>query len=538
MIVPPPNTTKEGLYFIDSDFTNVISYLVGYSEPNPLKATKFLCTSYDDSLCKAAARIDYVVHLSYCSKSTDIDCIAGLFAIKPDGTRVEGVFIHGMPDVPTNEFQGESTVGLPSSGVDGLWQIPGVIHGGGSDTYAVVSQLSSYGQTKVPGATLTNRFELMDLSAGIFPVQVLSGTFTPRKAVIQVNADGSNSVAIPGGVTNNLHTGKLCVVTSVTECAVRQRFPMDYTFGLSMRISQKISGWLHGRIQEPVISFAGNEFGTNLTIQARPVTVPIVLAWADRIDQPQVMQSWSSQAHPGRVWTAEASGATSISLLQALLPFANDSSVAEPSAWIFRTLRNGELSGSPSCILNSKTLAGFVSTNSTVYSAGPPTFNPVTESLDYKLVAPHLTSKGEVFKGVYTLGIRSDVARCIYKFTNAPIKATISVTDEAGQSSVAVESMSEHDGWIYLSASGFTFSSPTVHVKLIGTPIPEVSTAPVVTPTPTPTPTPTASSTPSLTPTTIEKPIVKKTTITCIKGKTVKKVTANSPKCPKGYKKK
>jgi hypothetical protein len=31
---------------------------------------------------------------------------------------------------------------------------------------------------------------------------------------------------------------------------------------------------------------------------------------------------------------------------------------------------------------------------------------------------------------------------------------------------------------------------------------------------------------------------VKKTTITCLKGKLVKKVTAINPSCPKGYKKK
>jgi hypothetical protein len=31
---------------------------------------------------------------------------------------------------------------------------------------------------------------------------------------------------------------------------------------------------------------------------------------------------------------------------------------------------------------------------------------------------------------------------------------------------------------------------------------------------------------------------IKKSTITCIKGKTIKKVTAVNPKCPKGYKKK
>jgi hypothetical protein len=51
----------------------------------------------------------------------------------------------------------------------------------------------------------------------------------------------------------------------------------------------------------------------------------------------------------------------------------------------------------------------------------------------------------------------------------------------------------------------------------------------VVEPTPTPTPTPAAT----------KKPVVaKKTTITCVKGKTTKKVTAVKPTCPTGFKKK
>ncbi|MFM1758042.1 MAG: hypothetical protein RL193_619 [Actinomycetota bacterium] len=74
------------------------------------------------------------------------------------------------------------------------------------------------------------------------------------------------------------------------------------------------------------------------------------------------------------------------------------------------------------------------------------------------------------------------------------------------------------------------------------------------TPTPTPTPTPiaTESVSPSPTPTTssIDAPKVsasptvsskisaKKITITCVKGKTLKKVTSVNPKCPAGYKKK
>ena len=70
-----------------------------------------------------------------------------------------------------------------------------------------------------------------------------------------------------------------------------------------------------------------------------------------------------------------------------------------------------------------------------------------------------------------------------------------------------------------MSANGFSYSSPTVKIKLS-------QEAEVVVATPTPTPSASA------------KPVIKAVTITCIKGKTSKKVTAVTPKCPAGYKKK
>jgi hypothetical protein len=75
----------------------------------------------------------------------------------------------------------------------------------------------------------------------------------------------------------------------------------------------------------------------------------------------------------------------------------------------------------------------------------------------------------------------------------------------------------------------------------VATPTPTPTPVATATPTPTPTPTPseTASATPTPTPTVVAtvKPAAKKTTITCVKGKKTKKVTAIKPKCPKGYKK-
>ena len=52
------------------------------------------------------------------------------------------------------------------------------------------------------------------------------------------------------------------------------------------------------------------------------------------------------------------------------------------------------------------------------------------------------------------------------------------------------------------------------------------------------TPKPAAAPKPVTTPKPVAKSVVKATTITCVKGTLSKKVTAVSPKCPTGYKKK
>jgi hypothetical protein len=71
---------------------------------------------------------------------------------------------------------------------------------------------------------------------------------------------------------------------------------------------------------------------------------------------------------------------------------------------------------------------------------------------------------------------------------------------------VATIVVNEKNGWLTLAAYNFTFSAPTVSVKLTQDK-PKVVTPP--------------------------KPVIKK--ITCVKGKVTKKITAT--KCPTGYKK-
>jgi hypothetical protein len=118
------------------------------------------------------------------------------------------------------------------------------------------------------------------------------------------------------------------------------------------------------------------------------------------------------------------------------------------------------------------------------------------------------------------------------------------VVKDGANESVATELLNEKNGWIYLSAAGFTYSEPLIRVTLFQDPepTPTPTPTPIVTatptPTPTPTPEPTVAASPSPSPTPVVKQASKKSTITCVKGKLTKKVTGVNPKCPTGYKKK
>jgi hypothetical protein len=119
----------------------------------------------------------------------------------------------------------------------------------------------------------------------------------------------------------------------------------------------------------------------------------------------------------------------------------------------------------------------------------------------------------------------SKVARCIYGFTQAPISATVSVTSDAGTQSAATVVVNERNSWLSLGAYNFTYSSPTIRIKLTQDAVVD-------------SPTPPSTTTPKIAIATPKKEIAVKKTITCIKGKTTKKITGVNSKCPKGFKKK
>jgi hypothetical protein len=166
---------------------------------------------------------------------------------------------------------------------------------------------------------------------------------------------------------------------------------------------------------------------------------------------------------------------------------------------------------------------GVVTTNAVMYDKFAPKF--VDGRLKYAVGGLHRDKDGNLVKGNYDLVLRSDAARCLYGFSDAPIEAVVSVTYGDKEQNISTTASGERDGWLFISAKNFTFSNPTIEVA-----ISQPKATPAASATPTPTPTVAA------TPNKVVK-LSSKMTISCVKGTTVKKVTGKSPKCPKGFKK-
>lgn len=140
-----------------------------------------------------------------------------------------------------------------------------------------------------------------------------------------------------------------------------------------------------------------------------------------------------------------------------------------------------------------------------------PTWSEDTKSFTWTTAAPHFAPDGvTVNRGFYKAIIPTGDAAILWGMTNPNDAATalnVSVTTEAGGSTAAISKISVKNGKIIIDVSGFQFSRPKLKIGIKPGYKPSKATAP-------------------------------KSTITCVQGKSTKKITAVKPVCPSGYKKK
>jgi hypothetical protein len=156
-----------------------------------------------------------------------------------------------------------------------------------------------------------------------------------------------------------------------------------------------------------------------------------------------------------------------------------------------------------------------------------PVWDPATETIKVRLETPHLRPDGELNLGYLEVRIPRKSAICMWGFDlDGSIKASVSITyDDGSKPSVATVIGKRVENDYLIITSGFHFSSPNIGIKITQAAA-----------TPAPSPTPSASASPSPTP--VTKVIVAKkirSTISCVKGKTIRKVSGIKPICPKGF---
>jgi len=167
---------------------------------------------------------------------------------------------------------------------------------------------------------------------------------------------------------------------------------------------------------------------------------------------------------------------------------------------------------------------GLVSTNATVFSSDPPIV--INEALSYRVGSTHLRADGSLNSGSYGVSLRKDLAKCVWGDQFVPEFIGVEVAYKDGKAEVIATSFKSTDSFYNFNASGFHYSIPTLTMKNFKS---EVQPLKVAVSEPA-----TTDAIAKISP----NSTVKKTTITCIKGKVTKTVSAVSPKCPTGYKKK
>jgi hypothetical protein len=547
-----PNNGERGqviMQFLDSKPGEKASMLLPGRDVGRYPESDPTCDSLQDAEC-ASGNIRYQAVVPFCTGPSDVNCTEDVGVIDESGKKTSAVFSRYFPTTAQNQFEGDPRYNLPSGVAGSIFTLPAAAHDGG-DNYYLSVQMSGGGQN-------LNSIRLFDFSVQLSPVKLEPVTglgdadtgWGPIKANDGGNPTGKDVWVDkgPGFAGDNY-----CIATALKEglCAQRYAFPAGIKFYVKVRSQQSPSGWMHGRISDPDIQISEAAGVTSIEMQGFPVAVPAVYKMYTYPEMPQVLKDEydvttggykkdpnfarnpTNYVQGGRsaedvdplkrnnIYEPSPSSPAGMEQLKLWIPFVKDKATALLSFWSVRTLTPDEMEGSSQCFRDSNRVSGIVTTNATQYSAGPPTLDKVEGTLNYVVAAPHYDPRDKDFKGSYDLVMRSDVARCVYGFSKAPINATLSITSSDGTPQVATTLIGERNGWLYLQAKNFEFSAPIIKAKLTQ----EV----VVEPTPTPTPTPAAT----------KKPVVaKKITITCVKGKTVKKVTAAKPTCPSGFKKK
>lgn len=489
-----PSSTQWGLGVADTNVVEPLSLLEGQiTSANNGQGSSAICAGDDTSLTNSPdcdfEQSDVIgsaqIVLPACTSSTETDCVVSLSLGASSSSLAPANFIR-QTDGPS--VAAIPSLDVPAGSTESLWQ-SSVADADGSTTYAVGVEIS-YLFDRATGA-----FSPVGLGAVVQPYGEVSGT--------QYTAPTTGLETLPSGqqIVYLHEPTQGCAWEEAETCGVQQDFTSGTVTSLSVRIPDGIGGWLFGRMQDPALSVTDFDATSHtLTVTAESVPVPAFEVTTSASNPDVGFTTWLANQNGYQLPTGfpiilDPNLQQAIEAINDLRGDAANTASGVTNDWSFNSFPTGQAGN---CFTSTSQVQGFVTTNALAYSRNPPTF--ANGYLSYEVAGMHYLPGGSLALGTYNLVLADSVARCLYGFTNAPISASISVTENDGTENVATTSVADTGGWLYLSAGGFTFSDPVIKIKLKQKGL---------------------SSTPS--------------TIFCTKGASVKHVRAINPRCPSGY---
>ncbi len=543
-----------GVTFDSSTRSQSVPYIKVENLRSDGNRDEMLCTSIDDPACSADKNWQTIFiegGIGNCTANPDTACVESFSVITADGKEVIAKPLVKFPK-NAKEFPGKVNPdgsGYAAGLASWIWRAEGDGPGDEHD-YLLTGTVQSGGQNKNKS---WKDLHVIDFFFEAVPIVRENSTLVKAPEKVMQKRVGKDFSEV---MSSNYESS--CYANDDGVCLHRRDFQPNTRLKIALQMPKFISGWLNGRLNKPAVTCKTfSATSDKVTVEAGPEENIFAGKWMSRNDIKNftfkstqietkfkaMFQGYYNKDYPLSLRDSGEEGAIDAYNLWA--PYLGEKAFAVNKTW---TLSNARVDNPSDCVKKETGgIQGVVATNASAYEATAPTYNKETGTLDYKVAAPHFATDGKTENnGTYGLAMSITLMQCLYGITNVPTSASISVTSSAGGERVATVALTQIGKWVFLSAENFTFSSPTLRIKLNQTsaataqstgtvevkkdaPAPEVKKdAP-------------APEVKEVTEVAAAKPAAataKKITITCTKGKLIKKVSGTNPKCPTGFKKK
>ena len=530
-----------GVGFTGSELAQPVSHIhVMKRLPTGGVGNLHLCDGATDPTCQPKDWDAITIYSVIGNCVTDINggCVKSFTLTLPNGKVIEAKPLNLIP-TGSKGIRGQSPTqgagAFPAGHSTWIWRADGLNPNGEQDfllsgviTSGGTASSTSSGQWVVRPDSF--RFEVFPVTRELSPLL--------KAPVVREYAEQPS-----GRINVGIPIQPACLAVDEGVCFHRGKFVDGVKIKIVMEIPKTISGWLNGRLRDPIVSVKGiNSSFDQIEVEAAPAEDILgggyVLkssvnnsdwAWRDLVTAGSSGKTFAGQMIAGQnsVFVGNAGDAGALEWFRAWEKKIGNVALRSSKAWSLASTRSPSTG---TCLQQSGGIGGIISTNAAVYEPGAPTMNAAGTTLSYRVAGPLKDAEGKDLVGIYSMSLANSLLSCLYRVNEIPNQVQIGIVSADGDRTIQTASLVNKDGWANFSATGFSYDDAAfLEVS--------ISKQALVTPSPTPTSTPSNSSNASQSTTTPSKSSSKKvTSIKCVKGK--KTITVKTKLCPNGYSKK